>query len=393
MSSTAKKVPFTVTEDAITVFLKGKTHTVRNDHQNFYALRLALKHARWADVPELLSVRETFNRKGSGRVVLDEDGEVVLDGHPLHSSLATRIMQMFKEGHGVGPMIAFYNNLLANPSKASIKELYDFLTKNKLPITEDGHFLAYKKIDTDWKDFYTHSIDNSIGALVTMPRPQVNDDRHQTCSVGLHFCSLEYLPAYHGGSGRVVVVKINPANVVSIPTDYNNAKGRCCEYLVVREHTTGERSESLTRSVYMSDGSDFDYTDRDVVDEGDIVSLSDFRFNAEGFDKDGFNAEGYNVEGYDRAGFNIQGYDKDGRDMFDAKAAAEAVRVYAADAPAGGFFVKGDVSPATPKFVPNRDPGTGRFVKRKTGGTLRTPGTKRPKVKGRKRDANGRFSK
>jgi hypothetical protein len=30
-----------------------------------------------------------------------------------------------------------------------------------------------------------------------------------------------------------MILKINPADVVSIPTDYNGAKGRCCKYEVV----------------------------------------------------------------------------------------------------------------------------------------------------------------
>ncbi len=76
-------------------------------------------------------------------------------------------------------------------------------------------------------------MDNSIGATPTMPRNMVNDNRDQVCSSGLHFCGREYLTAFNGA--RTVVVKINPKNVVSIPTDYNNAKGRACTYEIVQE--------------------------------------------------------------------------------------------------------------------------------------------------------------
>jgi hypothetical protein len=37
------------------------------------------------------------------------------------------------------------------------------------------------------------------------------------------------------GGDRTVIVKINPADVVSIPSDYNDAKGRACRYEVVGE--------------------------------------------------------------------------------------------------------------------------------------------------------------
>ena len=34
---------------------------------------------------------------------------------------------------------------------------------------------------------------------------------------------------------RVMILKINPRDVVSIPTDYNDSTGRCCRYEVIGE--------------------------------------------------------------------------------------------------------------------------------------------------------------
>jgi hypothetical protein len=111
------------------------------------------------------------------------------------------------------------------------------LEASELPITEDGCFLAYKRIAGDFKDIYTHTIDNSPGQVVEMRRNAVDEDKNRTCSEGLHFCSREYLPHYGAGSGdnKVVMIKINPRDVVAIPSDYNNAKGRCCKYTVAKE--------------------------------------------------------------------------------------------------------------------------------------------------------------
>ena len=66
-----------------------------------------------------------------------------------------------------------------------------------------------------------------------MPRNQVNDDKNQTCSEGLHFCSQEYLGSF--GGDRVMILKINPKDVVSIPSDYNRSKGRACRYEIIAE--------------------------------------------------------------------------------------------------------------------------------------------------------------
>jgi hypothetical protein len=107
------------------------------------------------------------------------------------------------------------------------------LEKNNLPITSDGHFLAYKKVRKDFKDCHTGTMDNSVGKIVEMERHEVDDNANNTCSNGLHFCSKEYLN--HFGGERTVIVKINPADVVSIPTDYDFSKGRACRYEVIGE--------------------------------------------------------------------------------------------------------------------------------------------------------------
>jgi hypothetical protein len=104
-----------------------------------------------------------------------------------------------------------------------------------------------------------------VGDVVEQKRNEVDDIRDNVCSNGLHFCSMSYLPHYMGGNGRVVIVKINPADVVSIPSDYNNAKGRCCKYVVVGEHTDPEKEykEYTQSAVVGADGSEIDLDNED----------------------------------------------------------------------------------------------------------------------------------
>jgi len=94
-------------------------------------------------------------------------------------------------------------------------------------------------VRSDFTDCHTGKFDNSPGQVVTMPRNEVNEDKDQTCSSGLHFCSLSYLSSFYGD--KVVILKINPRDVVSIPSDYNNAKGRCCRYEVIEEKSRDGR--------------------------------------------------------------------------------------------------------------------------------------------------------
>jgi hypothetical protein len=50
------------------------------------------------------------------------------------------------------------------------------------------------------------------------PRNKVDDDKEVGCSYGFHAGTVEYAKDFLGGSGRhLMIVEINPADVVSIP--------------------------------------------------------------------------------------------------------------------------------------------------------------------------------
>jgi hypothetical protein len=238
----------------VTVMMDGVTHTINNDHSNYAAIREALKVKNHQLVEQLINVKQTLINYVQGTVRIKGD-RVFYGDLEVKGSVVDRILQMVRENFDAQPMMRFLANLMANPSKRAVDELYGFLEATKLPITEDGHFLAYKKVNHNYRDFYTGKMDNSIGQVLEMPRNQVDDDKDRTCSQGLHFCSLSYLPHYHGGDGRVVIVKINPADVVSIPSDYDNAKGRAWRYEVVGEYEgeDRERKDYFTSPVYRAE--------------------------------------------------------------------------------------------------------------------------------------------
>jgi hypothetical protein len=80
-----------------------------------------------------------------------------------------------------------------------------------------------------------------------MDRNTVDDDQNRTCSTGLHFCSKEYLGSF--GGQRILILKINPRDVVSIPTDYNASKGRACRYEIADEIDKDKADEAFAKSV------------------------------------------------------------------------------------------------------------------------------------------------
>ena len=227
--------PYIIQGKNIVMVIGNKSHTFSDTHMFYDRIKQAIKDDAWDQVDDLIDPKRTVVNYGNGNIEIQ--GETLYwKGKVLHTSLTMRIIKMFQEGFSIEPMVLFMENLMQNPSKRAVDELYGFLEKGELPITPDGHFLAYKKVRSDYFDIHSGTFDNSVGQICEMERNEVDDNRDRTCSSGLHFCSQSYLPHFgYSSNNRVMILKINPRDVVSIPADYNDAKGRCARYEVVGE--------------------------------------------------------------------------------------------------------------------------------------------------------------
>ena len=265
--------PYLIQGSNVVVVIDNKSHTISKTHITYQRVVDAIKASDWDSVRTLIEPKQAIISYGNGNVTIDGDN-FYWKGKDFHNSLSTRMITMLQEGFPIEPMALFMENLMLNPSYRSVQELYGFLEKNNLPITPDGHFLAYKKVRDNFMDCHSGTMDNSVGKVVEMERNLVDDDKDRTCSRGLHFCSEDYLN--HFGGQRIVIVKINPRDVVSIPSDYNDSKGRACRYEVVGEMTV-DSNKAFTRSVQeMCNSDDFSDDFQEVYDDPiDSVFQSD----------------------------------------------------------------------------------------------------------------------
>jgi hypothetical protein len=231
--------------DTLSFFIDGKPFQVDSTMLTFEDVKAELKSAD-PDVDRLIAlttpalaiaqaveavVEAEYLPRGTVGVTTNS---VTYNGEEVAGVLVDRILSMLSEGFDIMPMVRFMENLYQNPADFARDELYLWLETSNLPITEDGYFLAYKNVRSDFKSIHGGQVDNSVGTIVSMPRNAVDDDRNRTCSAGLHFCSPSYLPHFsHSYGGHTVLLKINPADVVSIPSDYDNAKGRAWKYEVL----------------------------------------------------------------------------------------------------------------------------------------------------------------
>lgn len=224
--------PFIIQGNNVVVVINNTPHTISKTHITYQKVIDAIKAGDWDTVKEVIEPRKVVLNYGAGNVSVQGD-KLFWKGREMHNALTTRMIQMLQDGFPIEPMVKFMENLMSNPSKRAVDELFGFLEKNNLPITPDGHFLAYKKVREDYKDCHTGTMDNSVGQVVEMERNEVDDNKDRTCSSGLHFCSQNYLNHFSGA--HTMILKINPRDVVSIPSDYNDSKGRACRYEVIGE--------------------------------------------------------------------------------------------------------------------------------------------------------------
>lgn len=231
-----------ITATSACLFLDGKQYAIGNDHPNFQKILDALAEKNYDAIPTLAdiptSVRKWLGNRDGFTLT---DGLIALDGEPFTAEVTDKVLNMIDAGNDADPLYKFLRKVRNNPSRVAQTELLLFCVANNFMIHEDGDILAYKSVRPDYTDIHSGKISNRVGETISLPRHTVDDRRDHTCSTGLHFASHTYATSWHSRpDARLMIMKINPADVVSIPNDYNNQKGRCCKYLVYSEipHTT-----------------------------------------------------------------------------------------------------------------------------------------------------------
>ena len=193
---------------------------------------------------------------------------VTFEGRSLPNIMAQYVMRLHNEGFALGPLERFADNLFQNPSFRAINECFLFIEANQMPITEDGCFIGYRAVTSDYKDIRTRTFDNSVGSVCEEPRNMVDEDPNVTWSNGLHVCSLGYINGAGAGYGHYnspwVIVKVNPRDVVAVPRDYHNTKMRVCMFEVI-----GELDKSLIaptdKQSYRETNAVFQHTDKELI--------------------------------------------------------------------------------------------------------------------------------
>jgi hypothetical protein len=184
---------------------------------------------------------------------------------------------------------------MTNPQEHSRDQLFTWLDRHDFTITDNGDFVGYKGCALDAegvavstravpeKDKVTvngvlvptgERVPNKQGDVVEMPRSLVDFNAYVGCSTGLHVGTYAYAKSF---APALLEVHVNPRDVVSVPTDCDAQKIRCCRYTVVGpvedEYKAAVLPKAQVETPVVDDDDEFE---DDTIREGDTVRLTQF---------------------------------------------------------------------------------------------------------------------
>jgi len=254
------KIKGLISENTIVLKYEGQEVNIQRqeDEQLFQQVaEMLLNRDEKNLIGKFLDIKSRIE-KFSNNLFEVNSGKVTLkgDNKPIPDVIVKKLLELEKSGGDFLPLIRFWKKLRKNPSEQSQQQLYGFMLHNNIPLTEQGDIVVEKGVSQkpgglpgELVDSYTGKVDNSVGMIVEMPREQVDDNPNRTCSFGLHVGAPDYVRQWYG---QDIIVKcvVNPTDVVSVPTDYNNTKMRVCRYQVMGYST---KSHSDSQVVKLSD--------------------------------------------------------------------------------------------------------------------------------------------
>jgi hypothetical protein len=231
---------------SIVVRVDGRMEVATSDHPAFDAI---VEAARVGDeqIIDLFNVATAITTKFervTDRVTVRDD-VVYFDNDAVNNDLTAHMLRVLSAGKDVTPVAKFWENLASNPSAHSREQLFRWIKDRNLTIDEDGYIVAYKGVNVDEDGNYVSAtagpavvnnvpvngfVPNAVGNVVEMARSSVVHNPAVGCSVGLHAGTYDYASTFT--SGPTLEVRINPRDVVSVPTDCYDSKMRVSRYVV-----------------------------------------------------------------------------------------------------------------------------------------------------------------
>jgi len=228
----------------ITAIVAGKSYVIDKTHVNYSQCLEAVRNNDEKSFVKVNNVSSAIENYMDDNVKIVKN-KIYHKGKEINNKVCDRILSQMKMGLPSKNLVNFLGRLLLNPSMKSKNELFGFIEDRKMPICEDGCFVGFKSVErrvddnnnvTYW-DWYSGLIENTPETLIErIPRNEVDDDLEKDCSFGYHVGNYKYASTFHDKdkNQRILVVKVDPADVVAAPPA--SEKLRTTFYEILRIH-------------------------------------------------------------------------------------------------------------------------------------------------------------
>lgn len=207
------------------------------------------------------------------------NSRIYVDGDEIDDVYADQIVRFMNEGvEDFKPLVKFLEKVYTNIEAHTRENLSRWLNATGgFTIDEDGDIIGYKGLTRDGGSIHqgpavvdgkavNGSVPNAPGSVIEMARSKVEHNPAVGCASGLHVGTWEYASGF--GHGVVAKVKVNPRDVVSVPTDCAGQKMRVSRYKIVEyvneAHETAVVPNDFVPTEDFLDGYDEGYHDGDV---------------------------------------------------------------------------------------------------------------------------------
>jgi len=239
-------IGYLILKDSIVVNHDGKTFTAEKDNELYDIILEHIKNDDLSALPALIDDATRVKEYVEDNEFEIIDGIVFSHGEPVNKYISDKLVEFSKQKIPYTFLLNFWKLLKKNPSSNSVAQLYPFLEKARCPITEDGYFIAYKAVNANMRDKHSNSVQYEIGTATTQDRSTISDNPDCACGSGLHVGSYDYAVSFGSNDTDIILeVKVNPADVVSVPNDASHGKCRCCKVLPIGINVVGDLKRAI----------------------------------------------------------------------------------------------------------------------------------------------------
>ena len=246
-------IAYTINNEVIVVIVDGVSRVVPRGTAQASRLLAALKQTPIDErkVAMLADLKSALAAYAGGDCEITTSGDVIRHGEKIDPVFADMVIRNFEAGTPYDHILKCFDLLDANPSQKVKQMLPGFLKHGGMPITAEGHILAYKAARKDMYSIFAGDntklvtgradeegrIYHGVGEKIRVKRNYVEDNPDNPCGPGLHSGSEAYALSWaQSNNGLMLIVDVDPADVVSVPEDSDGQKMRSCAYGIVARH-------------------------------------------------------------------------------------------------------------------------------------------------------------